>query len=74
MAMFLQDSLLAFSVLVLAVMSICCILEGLYVSRRTSKGLLRVESTDDAELYPLLEKAPVSAEDQVSHMPAVSLL
>lgn len=66
MTMFLQDSLLAFSVLILALMLICCSLESLYVSRRASKGRLLLEFSDVAESFPLLEKVPVSAEDQVS--------
>lgn len=72
MALFLQDSLLAFSALILAVMSICCLVESLYLSRRAAKGLHLSGSADEAETYPLLEKAPVSADDQVKPTPVAS--
>lgn len=64
MGLLLEDSLFAFSILVLAAMSICCIFERLLASRRASKVALLGEA-ENAEEYPLLEKAPLAAADNV---------
>lgn len=66
--MFLQDSLLAFSALILAVMLICSILEGVHRSGQSAKGL-HLAPGYKAESSPLLEKMPVSPAEQVRGTP-----
>lgn len=72
-AMFLQDSLLAFSALILAVMLICSILESVQRSGHAAKGL-HLAPGYRAESSPLLEKTPVPGPEQVRGAPTAMLV